>query len=141
MDSTVAEFDLIERIRRRVATRGDVVLGIGDDAALLQVPAGMQLVVAMDTLNSGVHFPPETAPADTARYLLQAGAFERAADAENLKARIALAGEAARVETADVGGKTLHRVRLGPYTGEKVAAAAKRALAEQGIATVSIKLP
>ena len=64
MDSTVAEFDLIERIRRRVATRGDVVLGIGDDAALLQVPAGMQLVVAMDTLNSGVHFPPETAPAD-----------------------------------------------------------------------------
>ena len=58
------EFDLIERIRQRVASRGDVVLGIGDDAALLQLPAGMQLVVAMDTLNSGVHFPPETAPAD-----------------------------------------------------------------------------
>jgi len=83
----------------------------------------------------------ETAPADATRYLLQAGAFERAADAENLKARIALAGEAARVETADVDGKTLHRVRLGPYTGEKAAAAAKRALADQGIATVSIKLP
>lgn len=83
----------------------------------------------------------ETAPADTTRYLLQAGAFERAADAENLKARIALAGEAARVETADVDGKTLHRVRLGPYTGEKAVAAAKRALAEQGIAAVSIKLP
>ena len=64
MDSTLAEFDLIERIRQRVASRGDVVLGIGDDAALLQVPAGMQLVVAMDALNSGVHFPPETAPAD-----------------------------------------------------------------------------
>jgi thiamine-monophosphate kinase len=44
--------------------RDDVILGIGDDAALLQPPAGMQLVVAMDTLNSGVHFPPETAPAD-----------------------------------------------------------------------------
>jgi thiamine-monophosphate kinase len=64
VDSTVAEFDLIERIRRRVAARPDVLLGIGDDAALLQPPAGMQLVVAMDTLNSGVHFPPETAPAD-----------------------------------------------------------------------------
>ena len=58
------EFELIERIRRRIATRSDVLLGIGDDAALLQPPAGMQLVVAMDTLNSGVHFPPETAPAD-----------------------------------------------------------------------------
>lgn len=83
----------------------------------------------------------ETAAADTTRYLLQAGAFERAADAEDLKARIAMAGEAARVETAEVDGKTVHRVRLGPYTGEKAAAAAKRALAEQGIATVRVKLP
>ena len=61
---SVAEFDLIARIRARVASRGDVILGIGDDAALLQPPAGMQLVVAMDTLNAGVHFPAETAPAD-----------------------------------------------------------------------------
>jgi thiamine-monophosphate kinase len=60
----VAEFDLIARIRARAGTRADVVLGIGDDGALLQPPAGMQLVVAMDTLNAGVHFPHETAPAD-----------------------------------------------------------------------------
>jgi thiamine-monophosphate kinase len=59
------EFDLIARIRSRVGeARSDVLLGIGDDAALLQVPAGMQLVVAMDTLNAGVHFPVDTAPAD-----------------------------------------------------------------------------
>ena len=59
-----AEFDLVAGIRERVATRDDVVLGIGDDAALLQPPPGQQLVVAMDTLNAGVHFPEETAPAD-----------------------------------------------------------------------------
>ena len=58
------EFDLIARIRARVASREDVVLGIGDDAALLQVPAGQQLVVSMDTLNTGVHFPEDTTPAD-----------------------------------------------------------------------------
>jgi len=58
------EFSLIDAIARRVATREDVVLGIGDDAALLAVPAGRQLVVAMDTLNAGVHFPDDTAPAD-----------------------------------------------------------------------------
>ncbi|MEF3083793.1 thiamine-phosphate kinase [Luteimonas sp. SMYT11W] len=58
------EFDLIDRIRARVVARDDVVLGIGDDAALLQPPAGMQLVVAMDTLNTGIHFPHDTAPAD-----------------------------------------------------------------------------
>ncbi|KGQ18886.1 Thiamine-monophosphate kinase [Lysobacter dokdonensis DS-58] len=59
------EFDLIERIRRRAATaRDDVLLGIGDDAALLQVPTGQTLVVATDTLNAGVHFPVETAASD-----------------------------------------------------------------------------
>lgn len=58
------EFDLIARIRERVSSRADVRLGIGDDAAVLQVPADRRLVVAMDTLNAGVHFPEDTAPAD-----------------------------------------------------------------------------
>lgn len=58
------EFALIDAIARRVAARGDVVLGIGDDAAILSVPTDRQLVVAMDTLNAGVHFPGETLPAD-----------------------------------------------------------------------------
>ncbi len=60
----MAEFDLIDRIRRRAGSREDVMLGIGDDAALLRVPAGRALVVAMDTLNAGVHFPRDTVPAD-----------------------------------------------------------------------------
>lgn len=60
----MAEFSLIERIRRRAAAREDVVLGIGDDAALLRVPPGRELGVAMDTLNAGVHFPDGTAAAD-----------------------------------------------------------------------------
>ena len=58
------EFDLIARIRARAGTRGDVVLGIGDDAALLAPPPGRQLVVTADTLNDGVHFPRGTSPAD-----------------------------------------------------------------------------
>lgn len=58
------EFDLIARIRQRAAARGDVALGIGDDCALLAPPPGMQLAVTMDALNVGVHFPPDTAPAD-----------------------------------------------------------------------------
>ncbi len=62
--SKPGEFDLIARIRARVSQRDDVILGIGDDAALLKVPADKLLVVATDMLNSGVHFPVETAPAD-----------------------------------------------------------------------------
>ncbi len=64
----MTEFDLIARIRARALLesmqRSDVVLGIGDDAALLQVPADKLLVVATDTLNAGVHFPHDTAAAD-----------------------------------------------------------------------------
>jgi thiamine-monophosphate kinase len=61
----MAEFDLIERIRRMAAQpREDVALGIGDDAAVLAVPADQQLAAATDTLVEGVHFPVGTAPAD-----------------------------------------------------------------------------
>ncbi|MET0289856.1 MAG: thiamine-phosphate kinase [Pseudoxanthomonas sp.] len=61
---STGEFDLIQRIRARAATRGDVVLGIGDDAALLQPQAGCELVVTADTLNVGVHFLEDAAPED-----------------------------------------------------------------------------
>ena len=59
------EFDLIEIIRQRIArSRGDVVLGIDDDAALLQPPPDRQLVACTDTLVAGVHFPHDTVPED-----------------------------------------------------------------------------
>ncbi len=59
------EFDLIEMIRQRtVQPRDDVRLGIGDDAAVLAVPPGQELAVALDTLVEGVHFPHGTAAAD-----------------------------------------------------------------------------
>ncbi|MFL6593613.1 MAG: thiamine-phosphate kinase [Luteimonas sp.] len=61
------EFDLIARLRARVdagVQREDVVLGIGDDAALLQPPPGHLLVAATDTLNEGVHYPAGTTACD-----------------------------------------------------------------------------
>ena len=59
------EFDLIAMIRARMdVARADVALGIGDDAAVLEVPPGQQLAACTDTLVAGVHFPIETAPED-----------------------------------------------------------------------------
>ena len=59
------EFSLIDRIRQLTAQhRDDVRLGIGDDAALLTVPPGQELAVAIDTMVAGVHFPVDTAAAD-----------------------------------------------------------------------------
>ena len=51
------EFDIInQHFTRQPVVREDVLLGVGDDAALLLVPAGAELVVCMDTLVAGVHF-------------------------------------------------------------------------------------
>jgi thiamine-monophosphate kinase len=56
----LSEFDIIARYFTRPTKRDDVVLGVGDDAAILQVPEGRQLVVAVDTLVAGRHFPDDT---------------------------------------------------------------------------------
>lgn len=54
----LGEFALIERFfRARGAPRADVVLGVGDDGALLRPPPGADLVAVSDTLVEGVHFP------------------------------------------------------------------------------------
>lgn len=60
-----SEFSIIRRyFARRPSQRRDVLLGIGDDAALLGVPAGQALVVTLDTLACGTHFL-ASAPADS----------------------------------------------------------------------------
>ena len=62
---SLAEFSLIDRFfAAQSAHRTDVAIGIGDDAAIVEVPPGEQLVVAVDTLVAGVHFPESAAPAD-----------------------------------------------------------------------------
>lgn len=50
------EFDLIAAIRARTPDGAGVVLGIDDDAAVLQPTAGMQLVATTDNLVAGRHF-------------------------------------------------------------------------------------
>jgi thiamine-monophosphate kinase len=59
------EFDLIQRLQERIcapaaAHRGQCIVGIGDDAAVLAPPANRQLVVCTDSMVEGVHFPPGT---------------------------------------------------------------------------------
>lgn len=60
----LSEFDLIERYFRGCgAKRADVRLGVGDDAAILECPAGAELIAAVDSLVDGVHFPHGSPPA------------------------------------------------------------------------------
>ncbi|RKF18888.1 thiamine-phosphate kinase [Alginatibacterium sediminis] len=56
------EFSLIERFFANHSQRNDLVLGIGDDAAIVEVPKDHQLVISSDTLVEGVHFLPNIPP-------------------------------------------------------------------------------
>ncbi|WIO73966.1 thiamine-phosphate kinase [Porticoccaceae bacterium LTM1] len=59
----IGEFDLIKSYFSDLQELSPgLVLGIGDDAAVVNVPADQQLVVATDTLVSGVHFPEDLDP-------------------------------------------------------------------------------
>lgn len=62
----MGEFELIRQFFTRPQAEqpeAGVVLGIGDDCALLTIEAGKQLAISVDTAVSGVHFPAE-APAE-----------------------------------------------------------------------------
>jgi thiamine-monophosphate kinase len=59
----LGEFELIRRYFARLgASRADVLLGVGDDAALVAPAADQVLVAALDTLVEGVHFLPDDPP-------------------------------------------------------------------------------
>src|SRR3546814_1962324 len=76
--------------------------------------------------------PAATSQDNQARYILQAGAFGASGDAEAVKARIALLGLNARVESAVIQGTTVYRVSLGPYGTATELASAKAKLAHGG---------
>jgi len=58
-----AEFRIIDLFKERCAGNGaHVLLGIGDDAAITTVPAGQDLVAAVDALIEGTHFLPGADP-------------------------------------------------------------------------------
>lgn len=93
------------------------------------------------------HAPVETKPAttpakqaDKTTYLLQAGSFTNADDAEKVKAKLALLGMEANVQPANIPDKgTWYRVRLGPYHGADEMNAALNTLKQNGINAAPIK--
>ncbi len=74
-------------------------------------------------------------------FFLQAGAFQSASDADNLKARLALLGVEATVQTATLPDRGVwHRVRLGPYARMDELDRARNILKQNGIDATLIKV-
>lgn len=53
----MSEFDLIKRYFHWHSNDPQQVVGNGDDAAVLAIPEGYELVVSVDTSNENIHFP------------------------------------------------------------------------------------
>ncbi|MFT5880279.1 MAG: thiamine-monophosphate kinase [Moritella sp.] len=74
------EFDLIgQYFTNQSVERDDVIQGIGDDCAILALPAGKHLVVTTDTMVTGVHFLADADPADVAHKLVAVNMSDLAA--------------------------------------------------------------
>jgi len=91
--------------------------------------------------NTSSALPATPAPADTApRLYLQAGAFQRADEADNLKAQLALLGVEAVIQTSEVANKgVLHRVRIGPFHTADEANRTRSLLAQNNIPVTLVK--
>lgn len=64
---------------------------------------------------AGADTPAPASPAEPFRYYVQVGAYSRVDDAEQQRARLALLGFTARVSEREQAGRTVYRVRLGPF--------------------------
>ncbi len=120
--------------RTPAATTAALPAPLGETAAAATPAPGSTAVAAAPAAAA-----PAPAAADNARYILQAGAFGASGDAETAKARIAMLGLSARVESAQTEGRTVYRVRMGPYGTASELAEAKQKLADSGLQAMAIR--
>ncbi len=74
-------------------------------------------------------------------YFLQVAAFQSPADADNLKARLALAGIETQIQTATLpDGQVWHRVRVGPFSNQDELSKSRAALKENKLEANLIKV-
>ena len=79
MAMNLTEFQVISEYFQSASTKDDVLLGIGDDAAIIKPPPGHKLVVSTDTLLESVHFPANAPAGLVAQKALRANLSDMAA--------------------------------------------------------------
>lgn len=86
--------------------------------------------------------PVSTGSVDEAfSYFVQTGAYASAEDAESQRGKLALLGYAARVVEREQSGRTVHRVRLGPFEEKVEADSTKENLVAAGFEAVLVRAP
>ncbi|GAA6143747.1 SPOR domain-containing protein [Hydrogenophaga sp. 5NK40-0174] len=77
---------------------------------------------------------------DPYTYFVQAGAFSSAGDAENQRARLGMMGMVAGVSERSQDGRTVYRVRIGPFEEKSMADATREQLVVNGVDAVLVRL-
>jgi cell division protein FtsN len=81
------------------------------------------------------------APGPKEAFFLQAGSFQNAPDADNLKARLALVGIEAAIQTTNLPDKGVwHRVRIGPYSDVEELNRVRTVLKQNGVDAALVKV-
>jgi cell division protein FtsN len=77
---------------------------------------------------------------DPFSYFVQVGAYARADDAEQQRAKLAMLGLGARVTEREQAGRTVYRVRLGPFDGREDAEAAQSRAQAAGVEAALVRV-
>ena len=118
------------------------ILPGGEEPKATAARAGDKVERATDraTVDAAKTSEPAAKPGD--RFWLQAGAFASEADAENLKARLALSGWEATLQSVPQPDKSIrYRIRLGPYDNTEELNRVKAELGTRGFDAAVIKNP
>lgn len=83
---------------------------------------------------------PTAAGADPFSYFVQAGAFKSPEDAEAQRAKLAMMGMAADVSEREQSGRTVFRVRLGPFNDKAMADATREQLETNGVEAALVRI-
>lgn len=87
-----------------------------------------------------VETPAAKATGDGMAYFVQAGAYARTEDAEQQRARLAMLGFDAKITEREQAGRTVYRVRVGPYNGKEQADASKTSLEGAGVEAALVRV-
>jgi len=101
----------------------------------------MEVAVPENELKSASKKTKKQVEKEGVTYVLQAGSFRDLAQADRLKAELALMGMPAQIQTVSIeGGKKWHRVRVGPFSNLQALNEARTELQNNGLKVMVLKV-
>ena len=125
-----------------VLTEMEVVIPDAELSAKARAEQQRQQAAMAQSQTANTNATTPAPPASTeggGRYVLLAGSYGDPKAADEAKAKLALLGVVAKVQSITINGKTWNRVMVGPYANASDTEAAKKSLADNGVKAIPMK--